>query len=471
MLGSLQILVCALDAEGRFVYINNASLHILGYHPEELIGQSCFDLMVEKDKARSYIATRNAWQGAHIPTFENQYFHKDGRIITLFWEGGWDKDAQLLYTSCRDVTEQRRLEKIERDYRNFIKASQNQLEALIERIADGFLGLDTDARVVYWNKTAETITGMAKERMIGHTLWDVLPEPTSRLARQQYDNIQTRRNPVHVVYFAHPIQRWMEIHAYISETGVSVFFRDITDQKALEEQLKEEKEQRHLEQEETQKQITAAVIRAAEQERAYVGRELHDNINQVLTTVKLYTEICAASPEGAASFLPKCTDLLTQSINEIRRLSKQLAAPAIQTVGLSEAISELVSSIQLTKKVEVKLDLPPFSCSTIDEELQLITYRIAQEHFTNILKHAKASFVKVVLSCTESYLTLIISDNGVGFDVSKKGKGMGMTNMFSRVAITNGVLNIKSETGKGCTLFLRFPVSVCDSNCSSGSCQ
>jgi len=216
-----------------------------------------------------------------------------------------------------------------------------------------------------------------------------------------------------------------------------------------------------------QKKIAAAVLQAQEAERTAVGRELHDNVNQVLTTAKLYTEICADSPEQAGIFLPRCTALLTQTINEIRRLSRQLAAPALENIGLRESLSELVASIQLTQQLDIRFAIPLYACTAVADELQLATYRIAQEHLTNVLKHAAASLVTVSLSCSEEALSLTITDDGVGFDTTHKPQGIGITNMHSRAALLNGVLTIQSEKGKGCKLFLQFPVSCCDDTCSS----
>jgi PAS domain S-box-containing protein len=367
-----------LDTEGRFVYINQACYKIWGYQPEELIGISCFDLMVEEDREVSFQATREALQGAFIPTYENRYYRKDGSIVTMFWEGGWDLGDQLSYSTGRDITEQRQLEVLAQQNQAALATTKKQLESLIERITDGFLGLDENARVIYWNKAAETISRLPQQQMVGYSLWDVLPEPTRSLAWQQLEVIKTHQRPLHVEYFSERVQLWIELNAYISETGVSVFFRDVTERKKLQEQLLQEKEERLREQQQQQKKITTAVIKATEEERALVGRELHDNVNQVLTTVKLYNELCRDGVGNVREMMDKSIALLQASINEIRHLSKRLSAPTLGHIKLKDSVKELLDTVSATNRICITIDTTGIDDLELDQETHISLYRIFQ---------------------------------------------------------------------------------------------
>ena len=431
----------------------------MGYHPEELIGISCYDLMVEADRAASLQATRDAWDGADIPTYENQYYHKDGSIVTIFWEGGWDVNEQLIYTTGRDITEQRRLEKKEQEYQQKLQITKQHLEDLIERITYGFLGLDEQAKVIYWNKAAEAISGLSQQRMVGYCLWDVLPEPTCSLAREKLAQIKMENRPLHIEYFSVRIQRWIEVHAYISETGVSVFFRDVSERKELEQQLLQEREQRHLEKEQAQKKITAAVIKATEAERAHVGRELHDNVNQVLTTVKLYNELCLDLSNGSQELLKKSVALLQNSIDEIRNLSKRLSAPTLGNMRLQDSVNELAESLLATNKIRITLRTDCISDLQVGQEVHLAMYRILQEHLTNVLKHSDARQVTVSFDVNEHMLSLIVTDDGKGFYLQKNRSGNGITNMMTRAENLNGTLTLSSAPGQGCTLLVQLPLN------------
>ena len=200
-------------------------------------------------------------------------------------------------------------------------------------------------------------------------------------------------------------------------------------------------------------------------ERTKVSRELHDHINQVLTTVKLYTELCTEGKVDVNEYLPKCTALLNETITEIRDLSKRLSAPSLGHASFGDTLKDLVESINATGKLKVTLDISKDVCLSMVEELHLALYRIAQEHLINILKHSGASEVSIYLQSVDNSVLLIIHDNGKGFDTSLKRKGIGITNMASRAKLLNGEFLLTSSPGNGCTLKTTIPIVIIDGYC------
>lgn len=451
LLDSINELVCALDVEGRFVYINKASLRILGYMPKELIGTSCFDLIVEEDREASREATIQCYQGVEIPVYENRYNHKDGRIITIFWEGGWDFGDNILYTVGRDVTEQRRLEMVQQQQQTNILNAQIELEQLLDRITDGFIGLDKNLRITFWNKAAEAISGLSAKECIGRMFWDVLPEPSLTIAKEHYNMVVSAGGPLQLEYFSKRLNRWIEVNSYPSESGISVFFRDVTEQKSFQEQL-------ILEKEKQQKKIAGAVIKATEKERAEIGKELHDNVNQVLTTVKLYTEICLAGSGNRDELLQRSMALLQSCINEIRGLSKRLSAPSLGKIRLCDSVAELLESIKMANRFNLVYE-QDIADLEVSNDVHIAVYRILQEHLTNIINHAKATQVTVKVFVANNELRIEVSDNGVGFDVRSMHPGIGIANIKNRAEELAGTVEIQSEINKGCTLCLVLPLS------------
>jgi PAS domain S-box-containing protein len=451
ILDTIYEIVCALDTEGRFVYVNKSSFRLLGYQPEELLGISCFDLIIEEDKQRSVEASIAGYKGADIPVFENRFYHKDGSIVTILWEGRWDFGDNLLYTHGRDVTEQRKLEQLQLQQHAYLKAAQEQLSQLLERITDGFIGLDKDVRVIYWNKAAELISGLPAQQMTGQILWDVLTEPGLSLLRERHAAALRANGSVQFEYFSNRIDRWIEVTTYPSESGLSVFFRDITERKHLQEQMLREREHHQM-------RVAGAVVKATEKERAEVSKELHDNVNQVLTTVKLYTELCLSHTPSTDDLLKKSMELLQNSIDEIRSLSKRLSATSLGKIRLADSVRELVDSIQNTSRFKVNLqqNIPDLDMS---DDVHLTAYRILQEQFTNIINHAQATVVYVRMYKKENALLIEITDNGVGFDLDKVNEGIGIANMTTRAADVNATINIHSEPGVGSTLTLTIPLT------------
>lgn len=224
---------------------------------------------------------------------------------------------------------------------------------------------------------------------------------------------------------------------------------DITEKKILQQQLLEEQLNK-------QKEITKAVVNAQEKERAEIGEELHDNVNQLLAASKLYLSHSLTEPDYMPSIL-KSQEYIVTAMEEIRKLSHALVGPNQgKTLGLIDSIEELLSTVFIVKDIKIA-----FNHSTYDEEeseagLKLVIYRIIQEQVNNILKHAEASEVEIELKKRENDLILIIKDNGKGFDTSAKRKGIGLTNIKNRAEIYDGTVQIVCHPGNGCKMTIVF---------------
>jgi len=340
-------------------------------------------------------------------------------------------------------------ERLHLEFEKRLKEHNRRLSEILERIGDGFLALDENARVIYWNTQAEMITGKTREEVLTREIWDCFPEAFHSEFFTYYKKAIESKTPQRYEAFLHSDENWYEVSIYPSEKGLTGFLKNITERKTIEEHLEYEKKQ-------TQKKITAAVIQAQEKERAEVGQELHDNVNQVLTTVKLYTELCLGNNPKSEELLKKSSDLLQSCINEIRILSRQLSAPSLGQIRMKDSIKELVETITATGKADIKLDTKGIVDLEVSEEMHLAIYRILQEHLTNILKHADATMITIVIDYLDDDLIIKVTDNGKGFALSEKRGGIGIANMMSRAESLGGRLTINSAPGLGCVLIVHF---------------
>jgi two-component system sensor histidine kinase UhpB len=229
---------------------------------------------------------------------------------------------------------------------------------------------------------------------------------------------------------------------------------DITERKLLEEQL--------LEQQIThQKRITEVTIEAEEKQKNDLAIELHDNINQILATAKMYLGILRSSKneEQNKDLVEQSYGFINGAIEEIRKLSHTLAAPSIGDINLAEALHELADDwnpvsdfrIEILDSLPQKLD--------IDPNMELALYRIVQEQLNNIRKYAKATLVRIELWEENGILTMEISDNGIGFDVEARKKGIGFRNMRGRTEFYSGKFQIESAPGNGSKLNIQLPLN------------
>jgi PAS domain S-box-containing protein len=224
---------------------------------------------------------------------------------------------------------------------------------------------------------------------------------------------------------------------------------NITDKVLLEKMLEEEKLAR-------QKEITAAVISAQEKERQDLGSELHDNINQILAGSLLYLGLAKRELGNENAHFRETEILISSAIDEIRKLSHSLIPPAFSESEFLEALRNIINATGKTSGIMIRLQAFGFDESTLPDKMKLNIYRIVQEQFNNILKHAAAKRILVRLTQECNKTLLVVKDDGVGFDTNKKSTGVGLLNMKTRASLFNGELSITSSPGRGCELKVIF---------------
>ena len=228
--------------------------------------------------------------------------------------------------------------------------------------------------------------------------------------------------------------------------------QDITERKKLEKQLL-------IRELDKQKLISRATIETQEQERSEIGKELHDNVNQVLTTTKLYLELSLSNVEMKDELIVKSSKNIMYVINEIRQLSRSLMNPSLGDLGLFESINDLIENIHLTGKLKVNLTSDPSLEEQLNENQKLMIYRIVQEALNNILKHAKANSVNIRVIDMDQDVELIIEDDGIGFNFDTVRKGAGLKHIQNRVYLANGTLSVNSIPNEGSKIFIKFPIN------------
>jgi signal transduction histidine kinase/ligand-binding sensor domain-containing protein len=219
--------------------------------------------------------------------------------------------------------------------------------------------------------------------------------------------------------------------------------------------LQKRRGQQRLEQ---QRQVTKAQITGQEKERQVIGTELHDNINQQLTTAKLYLDMARTNEGMRLPMVAKSEQVVHNVINEIRALCKSLIPPTLKDIGLKEALAELIDSYKVLNQFTLHFSCPA-PLETLEEDLQFSLFRITQEQLTNIAKHAGATNAWVSFRQTNHQLLLIIKDDGKGFQPKAKPGGMGLTNIRQRLELYNGHMSIQSAPQEGCVLKISIPLS------------
>jgi PAS domain S-box-containing protein len=306
------------------------------------------------------------------------------------------------------------------------------------------------------NEAALLLYGYSIDEFLDMTLLDIKPIKDHEPSRNNVD-LASKSGRTYKGTWIHLNKKGEEMIVDVVSTGIIYEGReallatmiDITEKVRLEEKILNLKL-------EEQKKISKATIQGQEKERELIGAELHDNINQVLTTTKLYLEIAYEKEEYRMDLIQKSKQNIINTINEIRFLCKMLIPSAIKDVGLSDSIQDLIESYKLTQKF--KIHFTHKGCfNELPRDFKVNLFRIIQEQLNNIAKYSEASNVWMELSIDKT-VSLIIRDDGKGFDPATKSNGVGLLNIKYRTELYDGTVRIISAEGQGCTLGLEFPM-------------
>lgn len=335
--------------------------------------------------------------------------------------------------------------------------SNRRYELLSQATNDTIWDWDFDTNKLTWNDSIRTIFGYDQSELETEIDWwyqNIHPEDRERVVTKINRHIEAGLKTWKDEYrfrcingsYKYVFDRGFIIHNnHNKPTHFIGAMQDLTDRRKLEQQLTGEKINK-------QKQLTQATIEGQEKERSEISKELHDNINQILVTIKLYLELALDDRRLKDDMIRRSTEKIMYCISEIRTLSKSLAPPSLNEYGLVEAISELIENIRLTKTFNIDLTVKLDSINQFNSLQQLYIYRIIQEQLNNIIKHAHANNVSVELVENYQSIDLIIRDDGRGFNPKEKSVGIGLNNIQNRAELLNGTLEIISEHNKGCTL-------------------
>lgn len=198
-----------------------------------------------------------------------------------------------------------------------------------------------------------------------------------------------------------------------------------------------------------EKELATSQIEMKEQTLNYIGQELHDDLGQKLSVVRLrQNQLIAKMKDSEKEELVELNELLGECIQDIRDLSKTLITEQVIHFGLIESLEREISKIQKLRLLKIELITQKHDIDIMPKH-GLILFRIIQESINNILKHSKAKNVSIKIEDDHEKLDILISDNGKGFNTNLKKDGSGLKNMELRAKIIHAEFSIQSEPDKG----------------------
>lgn len=239
---------------------------------------------------------------------------------------------------------------------------------------------------------------------------------------------------------------------------VIIFIMQFYKRKKIESKLKLETEIAKL-----NELRSKAVIEAEEKERIRIAKDLHDGVGQLLSAAKLnlssLQDKLQLKDDENLLLLSNATNLIDDSVKEVRSVSHSMMPNALLKLGLASAVKEFINKLSVGNKLKIDLDIVGLE-NRLEPATETVLFRVLQEIVSNIIKHAKANYINIQLIKHDKELTMLIEDNGVGFDTSKINsfEGIGLKNILSRVEFLNGNVDFDSTLSKGTTVVIEVPL-------------
>jgi PAS domain S-box-containing protein len=345
----------------------------------------------------------------------------------------------------------------------FILARQSYFCTLAEEAPVGIFFADARGRFLYVNRQFHTMTGLPRNEMRRDGWIRALhPDDHDHIVRRWHEAIATQKSfseefrllcPDGRVYWV--FCQYAPIYDETSiVTGYVGTLSDLTQQKHTQSALTENKNA-----------FARQLLHVQEEERRRIARELHDEMGQMLTVLKLELQGLQREPASPSIQLEESLSMVDLIMSQMRTLLADLRPVPLETLGLPAALHWYLNRQGLRSGVKIHFHADTMRARP-PAEIEICCFRIVQESITNALRHARAHNITVELRCEIDALCIQITDDGVGFNVAAArsraaaGVSLGLLGMYERANLAGGHLSITSATQQGTVVTVRFPFSL-----------
>jgi len=446
------------DITSNLIEVNDVACQRYGYTREEFLGLTPLDLSIPEDWGDVSARIEKLRDEKHI-LFETVHLTKDGRKIPVEMSLHlFDHLVQPIVLSiARDVTDRKQakeiLRKIEEKYQN-----------ILESIEEGYFEVDLAGNLTFFNKSLCKIFGCPQDELMGVNIREFTDQETAIRGYQTFNKVYTTGKHIREFYWDILRKDMTKRHGETSvslindATGRKIGFRgtvkDITERKWAEEELRRSREQL--------RSLSTHLQSMRETERTLIAREIHDELGQSLTALRMDSSwLEKRLPDDQKLLLEKTqsmSELIDMSIRTVQRISTELRPGMLDDLGLAAAMEWQAEEFQNRTGIKCELTFHPEDI-ILDQDRSTTIFRIFQETLTNVARHAKATSIKVSLKETMDKLVLKVRDNGKGITEKQisSPKSFGLMGMRERAAHFGGVFKINGVPRKGTTVEVKIP--------------
>lgn len=439
-----------VDNDYDVVYVNKKAELLFNSSSSQLINTSVYQLFStdEGEVERAIKATFISREYVYLETWLSQF--------QKWFELNIYPSSSGISIYIRDIT-------IRKKALLELNASEEKYRLFFENSMDGILLTDGKGRIFSANKAATEIFGMTEEEICSGGRSAILDETDPNWPKFFDARNRNGKAQGELRHFRKDGSTFLAEITSVKFTTASgeeqtnTIIRDITERKRAEEDLNESYQQI--------RRLTAYLQKVREDERAHIAREIHDELGQQLTVMKMdiswmKKKIKTGDVDALPLKMDEMQEILDGAVSSVRRIATDLRPSLLDDIGLIAAIEWEVQMFTMRTGIKVNLTKPD-SPIVLPNEFVTGLFRILQESFTNIIRHAAATQVDIHLKNQNNEFILYIEDNGKGFDMNTVAgkKTLGLLGMKERSAMMQGIFTIASQPGEGTKLEVRVPLS------------
>lgn len=338
-----------------------------------------------------------------------------------------------------------------------LRKSQERLAGIVGTAMDAIITIDREQRIILFNTAAEKMFGCTQEKAIGTSIdqfisWGLNPDHVIAISGSCDSDVTTSAvgelQAMRLNGQSFPIEASISRVESDGKRLFTVIIRDITERRQAEDALAS---------------IGRRLIEAHEEERTWIGRELHDDINQRLALVAVEMDRWKqqlAADTKVCDQVQHTRQNIAEIVRDVQGLSHRLHSSKLEYLGLVAAAKSFCKELSEQHNVKIDFnhaDMPP----RLSKEISLCLFRVLQEALQNAVKHSGANYFAIDLRAISQVVQLIVTDTGAGFDqqATMDFQGLGLISMRERLQLVNGELLIKSEPTKGTTIRANVPIA------------
>ncbi len=456
----------------EIIDINKQFTELTGYGREEAVGHTPMELGIVSDEDRDALRAV-LFKDGFVKNFLMPITTKQGerRILNYFAEPLSMGEEKKILTIAEDVTERRRAERA-------ILESESKFRSYIDHAPSGVFIADANARYVEVNEAACISTGYTRDELLSMSILDIVGSDSLMLVMNSFRKLENKDK----VTLEHEYVRkdgttgWWIVDAVMLGDGRFMgFTTDITQRREIEREIEcslKEKEALLIKQEIRDRELVASRQQLRnlimhreellEEERRHISREIHDEMGQQLTALKMditrLSEMLTDEQEGLLSLTGSMFRAVTNAIKSVQRVSKAIRPVMLSTLGIASAIENEINTFMASTSLQFNSTIE-IGESSLDKTVALSLYRILQESITNVARHADATKVDIALRRRNGRIVLEVTDNGRGITREELSAhdAYGLIGMQERANLLNGTLEIKGSMGRGTKLTVSIP--------------